>query len=403
MRRLLTLAGAFALVISSLLSTETYAQNVNVSGANVLSNGSYPTLQAAFAAINAQNQAGTAILVDIVGNTAEVGTAVLNQSAGPWTTLTLTPTGTRTITGNLAAPLIDLNGADNVTINGLNSGGNALTISNASTSNVAGTSTVRFINAAQNNLLTNCSILGSSTSAVGTAGGNVLISTSASGANSGNTIFNNNIGPEGANLPTKCVTSLGSASPNQNTGNIIDNNNIFDFFSATLTVAGINIQTNNVTTTITNNRIYQTAPRVFTTAGLRYNGILATPGGTGSATITGNTIGFGAANGTGVTDISGLTNTINGIQAPSTSTTVATTINNNTVSGFIQTTSTGTTGSGSGFIGISVGATAGFFVIGSPAGNTIGSLDGSSGIVINNTTVTANSWGFVGVLRFQLP
>ena len=36
--------------------------------------------------------------------------------------------------------------------------------------------------------------------------------------------------------------SLGSASPNNNTGNLIDNNNIFDFFNATTSVAGIDLQ-----------------------------------------------------------------------------------------------------------------------------------------------------------------
>ena len=195
--------------------------------------------------------------------------------------------------------------------------------------------------------------------------------------------------------------SLGSASPNNNAGNIITNNNVFDFFNPTITVAGISISSNTDLTTISNNRIYQTAPRTFTTTGLRYNGIFVSPGSVGSATITGNTIGFGAANGTGTTTISGLANTINGIQAPSTSTTVATSIQGNTISGFNQTTSTGSTGSTSSFIGISVGATAGLFNIGGTTGNTIGSLDGSSSIVVNDTTTTTNSWGAVGIFDFS--
>src|SRR4029077_14475656 len=99
---------------------------------------------------------------------------------------------------------------------------------------------------------------------------------------------------------------------------------------------------------------------------------------------TGNIIGFGAADGSGITTISGLANTINGIQAPSTSTTVATSIQNIPVSRFNQTTSTGSTGSTSSFIGISVGATAGLFNIGGTTGNTVGSLDGSSSIVVND-------------------
>ncbi len=288
-----------------------------------------------------------------------------------------------------------------MTINGLNASGNSLTISNTTASATAGTSTIRLINGAQGNLITNCNVRGSSTGSTSTATGNILISTSTGGANSGNTISNNDLGPAGSNLPSKCVMSLGSASPNNNASNIITNNNVFDFFTPGATCAGISISTNSDLTTISNNRVYQTAPRTFTTTTLRYNGILVSPGSAGSATITGNTIGFGAANGTGTTTISGLANTINGIQAPSVSTAVATSIQNNTVSGFNQTTSTGTTGSGTAFIGISVGATAGSFNIGGVTGNTIGSLDGSSSIVCNNTTVTNNSWGFCGIFDFS--
>jgi hypothetical protein len=74
--------------------------------------------------------------------------------------LTISPSGaTRTISGSVAAPLLNFNGADNVIIDGLNTGGNSLTISNTSTA--AGTSTIRFINDATNNIIRNCTIEGS--------------------------------------------------------------------------------------------------------------------------------------------------------------------------------------------------------------------------------------------------
>ena len=374
------------------------AGNVNVNpGA-----GTFATVKDAFDAINLGTHTG-AITVDIVGDTTEAASAVLNASgtgSSSYSSVLVRPVGARTVSGTLAAALIDLNGADFVTINGLNSGGNSLTISNASTVTTAGTSTVRLINGAQNNLITNCNIRGSSTGGTGAATGNVLISTSTGGANSGNTISNNDLGPAGSNLPSKCVMSLGSASPNNNTGNIITNNNIFDFFTAGASCAGISISTNSDLTTISNNRIYQTAPRVFTGA-FTYNGMLVSPGAAGSATITGNVIGFGAADGSGTTTISGSTNRINGIAAPSTSTGVTTSIQNNTISGFVQTTSQGTTSTATAFIGISVGATAGSFNIGGTTGNTIGSLDGSTSIVLNNTTVTNNTWGFCGIFDFS--
>ena len=51
--------------------------------------------------------------------------------------------------------LIDLNGADNITINGLNTGDNTLSISNTTSSNVIGTSAIRFIADATSNTVTN--------------------------------------------------------------------------------------------------------------------------------------------------------------------------------------------------------------------------------------------------------
>src|SRR6476646_5683312 len=196
----------------------------------------YPSVKAAFDAINAGTHQG-AIDVAILSDTTEVAPAVLNASGAPssYTSVLVHPSGgaARTVSGAIVAgsPLIDLNGADNVTINGLNTGGNSLTISNTTASATASTSTIRFINGAQTNTVTNCTVLGSSTLSTTTAGGNILFSTSAGGTNSGNTISNNNLGPAGANLPTKCVLSLGSASPNNNVSNSITNNNIFDFFN----------------------------------------------------------------------------------------------------------------------------------------------------------------------------
>ena len=285
---------------------------VTVSGSTG-ADGNYPSLTqagGAFAAINAAgSQAGNNIVVTILADVlTEDGTNSLNN--GGWTTLKINPVGARTDSGSVAGALINLNGASNVTIDGLNASGNSLTISNTDTG--ATTSTIRLINGATSDTITNCSVLGSSTGAVAAASGTILISTSTGGANSGNTISNNNIGPAGANLPSKGVTSLGSASPNNNTLNIIDNNNIFDFFNPGISVAGISLQANTTTVTVSNNRLYQTAPRTFTAA-VSYTGISAAMGtGAGTATITGNKIGFGAANGTGTTTLSGNADTLEG-------------------------------------------------------------------------------------------
>ena len=66
--------------------------------------------------------------------------------------------------------------------------------------------------------------------------------------------------------------ALGSASPNDNINNTITNNDIFDFFNATVAyLASVSEQQRQWT--ISNNRIYQTAPRIFTGTVLRYAGM----------------------------------------------------------------------------------------------------------------------------------
>lgn len=373
-----------ATTVQTYTITVTRAGNVNVNpGA-----GSYATLKAAFDAINAGTHTG-AITVDIAGDTVETASASLNASgtgSASYTSVMITPTGARTVSGAIAAgsALVNLAGANNVTIDGLGTGGNSLILSNTTASATASTSTIRFINGASNNAVRNSTILGSSTSAVATAGGTVFFSTSTvAGGNSNNTVELNNIGPAGANFPTKAVLALGSTSPNGNSGNVVHNNNIYDFFSPTVSVAGISLQANTTTMTVSNNRIFQTAPRTFTGASLSYTGISGAIGtGAGTATISGNTIGFGAADGTGLTTISGSTNTFAGISFGSASTTVPTSIQNNTISGISHTTAGDAVVV---FSGIFFGG--GRYNVGTVTGNKVGSLDGSSTI---NFTLTSN-------------
>ena len=76
--------------------------------------------------------------------TTETGDITLSNSTN-WSSLLINPSGTRTISGSVALPLIDLAGADNVTMNGLNSGANSLTISNLCTSATSGTYPIKFL------------------------------------------------------------------------------------------------------------------------------------------------------------------------------------------------------------------------------------------------------------------
>ncbi len=368
----------------------------------------YTTLKGAFDAINDGTHQG-AIKVDVCGDTTETASAALNASgtgASSYTNVTVNPAGgaPRTVSGAIAAgsPLIDLAGADNVIIDGLNTDGNALTLANTTASATAGTSTIRFINGATNNAVVHTTVLGSSNATAATAGGNILFSTSTvAGGNSNNVIANNRIGPAGTNLMTKGVMGLGTAA-NPNVGNTIADNDIFDFFSPTVSSAGISIQGNNNNWTIAANRIYQTAPRTFTATAQRYSGILVAAGG-GTFSVTGNRIGFGASDGTGTTTISGSTNEFRGIAFTNAGTTPGnySLIAGNTISG-IEVTSNrnSTTTDLSPFIAIQSGSSA----TDAPAnilGNTIGSLDGSSTIVINAGSITANTSPVQGILDFN--
>src|SRR5215813_10895138 len=355
----------------------------------------YLTLKDAFDAINAGTHQGI-INISVLGDTTESASAVLNASGSGsalYTSILIQPAGgvARMISGNLAAPLVDLSGADFVTFDGLNSNGNSLTLSNLSTSNAVGTSTLRFINGAGNNVIRNCTVLGSSMVTVGNQGGTILLSTTTSTGNNNNTISGNSIGPAGSDLPLKAVTGFGSSAA-PNTANVIDGNNIFDFFgTGASSVSGIDIRSNDNNWTISNNRIYQTAPRLFTAAALRYAAITINAGG-GFFTITGNTIGFSAPDGTGTTTISGSSNEFRGLDIPNVSTTSTTIVQANTISGISQSSSRNSTSfSLSPFIAMSLGTSNGLFDV---SGNTIGIFDFSS----RSNNISSNN---IGALTIQ--
>src|ERR1044071_5847539 len=281
-----------ALIISASAS---FAQNVLVSPGG----GSYPTLKDAFDAINAGIHTG-AVSVSVVLDTTETASAVLNASgsgSASYTSVTINPVGTRSITGSIAGPLIDLNGADNVTIDGLNSASNSLFIVN--TAVAATPSTIRFINDASNDTVTNCTIAGSNTAATL---GTIFFSTGTTTGNVGDKISNCTITGQGGNLPANAIYSSGTSAAIPNTATI-GGNNIQDYFSATVVSVGINLgATGNTGWTIKNNKLFQTATRVFTTANT-HNGIFV---GTGAGyTITDNTIGFADAAGNGTTNLVG--------------------------------------------------------------------------------------------------
>ncbi len=368
------------------------AQNVNVAGA-VVGNGTYPTLTAAFAAINAGGQGGATIAITIVANTNEgTGTALLTQSTTPWVSLSIQPLGGAfTITGATTAgsPLINISGADNVTIDGLNTSGNALTIQNTTVSGTSGTSTIKLEVDAVNNLITRCAIQGSATMPVGTNGGNIWISSGAIATGTdNNTISFCDIGPAGTNLPSKGVYSSGSTGTTTlyNSGNQVLNCNIFDCFGAAATSASVYLGGGNLSWTISNNKFYQTATRTQTTGAVHAGIQIGSSVGNESHVISNNTIGYSSAAGTGTYTLVGLSGTrFFPIFFSSAGTNAASTVTGNTITNIAMSGAVSGVGSSSPFTAILVSS--GIVNI---TNNTLGSQSVNGALSFTSSSTSAS-------------
>jgi hypothetical protein len=405
-----TLLISFIALISIFFTGVTANAQVNLTATGGTLSQSYTTLKGAFDAINAGTHTGT-ITIGISANTDEsTFTAALNASgsgAASYGSVTISPTGggARTITGatTAGAPLIDLIGADNVVFNGLNSGGNSLTIANTTVAAVAETSTFRFIGGATNNTITNCNVQGSGTMSVAANGAVIFFSNDSvtANGNDGNIISNNNIGPAGVNLPTKGILGNGSTSSTAvgNSNITITNNNIFDFFGTATTSSGIATNTGCNTWTITNNRLYQTGIRTWTTGaaniGIDIRTTTVTAGAQGF-TITGNTVGYASNTQTGTYSLTGLAGTFKGIFFAGITGGAVSDISSNIVASVSLTgvTSSGTT-TNSPFAAILVSNG-----LANTNNNTIGSQS-ATGSLVYSTTTTATT-DIYGLFNFSV-
>lgn len=379
----------FLFLVISLFMTSFSNAQISVSGGTGLS-ATYTSLTKSdglFAALNANAQTGNTITVSITSDvTTEDGANALN--AGAWTSITITPSGARTISGAFIGSLIDFNGADNVTINGLNTGGNSLTISNT-TAGVA--NTIRFYNDATNNTITKCSILGAGNT---TATGVIYFGTGATNGNDNNTISNNNITAAGANFPSNGIISNGTSASVDNSGITISGNNIYDYFHATTVSRAINIDATNANSsngwTISNNKFYQTATRTYTAAILNHIIFLGTGDG---FLVSGNTFGYASSAGTGVYTCSSTLAYRMIIIANNGGATIGNSIQGNTFAAF-SVTSANTTGTGSMTLSCIHANNTAKLDIGTVTGNTFGATTGTGSI---NVIQTASGGGFVGI------
>ncbi len=392
-------SGAYTAENVASSTTGTTTQNVACSGnvntaieiwkGGTMQSG-FLTLKGAFDAINAGTYTG-ALEIRVNGSTFETASAVLNQSGGTsnYSSISIYPTTTGiSVTGNLAAPLIDLNGADNVTIDGsLNALGSAksLTITNSSTSAIAGTSTIRFINSAENNAVKNCTIKGSETNA---AGGVIFFSTATAGnGNDGNTIDNNDISSNANIRPINAVFSAGSAL-HENSGISILNNNIFDFWNLGANSSAIQLAASSTDFTISKNSFYETTSFQPTGTAAYQMILINNPSGNNFA-ISDNYFGGqaqlcgGPALSVGIATVQLLTLDVIQLNA---GTTTATSVQGNIISNINFRSSNVAPLR-------AINAVAGALNIGTVTGNTIGSDTGNGNVTVTSTVANSNAYG----------
>lgn len=200
---LLTSTGLFrkicVVVLGMFMVNQAQSQQVTLTATGGVVSGTYQRLEQAFTAINAGTHRGV-INISINATTAETGTASLDNSGtglASYTSVNISPTANNVIVaGNIPGSLVKLNGADNVTINGFFGGTRQLTFNNTSTNTSA---IVMHIaspdgsDGANNNIIRNCIIRGTSSSIAGLLQGNGPIATSAPSFPNSNNIYENNV------------------------------------------------------------------------------------------------------------------------------------------------------------------------------------------------------------------
>ena len=379
-------AGGCAAVTATTMVTILVGDIILVSGSNNADGyyGSLTNTAGAFSAINAQNQTGKTITVTIAKSSlAETGANALN--AGLWTSINIYPTGSSVIiSGNVAGPLINLNGADNVTIDG-RIGATGATPDMIITNPNTGTSstTIQFINTAENNTVKYCTIKGAETSA--TKGIITYSTASAGNGNDGNIIDHNNITGDAAGRPVNAIYSAGSAGY-ENSGGIISNNNIYDIWRNASGTSGIQFGASTTDMTITNNNFYESTT-IIPAGAYTYSDIYISNTSGNNFVISGNYMGGQAAQcgGSALTVNAGVAHLFQAIYL-NVGATTASSVQNNTIRNFIYTSS-----SLGPWQGINVAA--GAVNIGTVTGNTIGSTTGTGSVTVTGSATGTNIYG----------
>jgi hypothetical protein len=332
----------------------------------------YSTLGAAVNAINGGTHTG-AITVLITGNTtenAQVSLLASGTGGANYSSVTINPSGgaARSIVFSQTVHSLILNNASNVTIDGLNANGNSLTIAHS----VVNLPTIGILDGASNITITKCNILGS-----GAVGVVQLENDDLSNRTMHHiSILSCNIGPYDGNLP---VSGLYFDSYyGKLTDLLIQDNNIYDFSSATQLSYGVYIGDNVPSFQVQYNRFYQTAARTVL-QNFAINVVNTTFADGSGKYILNNEIGGANNQGVGIYTINGKFSGISYYVAASDEGQ----INNNSIKNIAVLGSSGSTGIDSPLFGIHVKR--GKVQI---KGNTIGSMAATGSITLTSASAS---------------
>jgi hypothetical protein len=345
-----------------------------------------------FAAVNSQGLSGNVTAYITSNITNENGANDLYQwteyGAGGYT-ITIRPNAatTRQIYGSVNDAMIKLSGADRVTFDGRYSGsGMYLTFRNTNTNYP----TFSFINDAQNNTITYCTVESgnSNTSSTTSIGAILFGTTTGTQGNDNNTISYCSIRDrtDATGYPAYSIFSYGTTSTTAryNSGNQILNNNIFNFWINGGYCGAVYLSDGSGDNwVISGNSFYQTSSRTSTsntTGG--WNIIFLNYTGINNCTVTNNYIGGSAPN-CGGTPWTASTSAFGALQFPGIRAIVgsntASSIQGNTIANIDF--STRTSSGSYPFVGILVQS--GEVNVGNVTGNTIGSSTGTGSISIS--------------------
>jgi len=272
MKKILRLA--LGLGLFSVVSLQAQVTVNSTSGPSTTA--TYTSVNTAFESINQGNHTGV-ITIDVNGlvneGTAFTPTALAASGQGPasYSSIVLRPTATSTITGSAITGrgLLELDGADNVTIDGDIIGGPVnkdLLIENTAANTIANTAVIRLIGrttaglGATFNTIKNCIIRGTTPGNDGASGSTITSSYGiifggatlpATGDNNDNNIIDNN------NITRAyiAVYNFGTATNTSDNGLIINNNIGSNIAGENITFGGLNLSA-VTTSTIQQNQIF---------------------------------------------------------------------------------------------------------------------------------------------------